>query len=157
MRGLLAAQVEVAVLQPHLLVDLAGVLGVLGDLEGQRGRGVEHDDVVGDDLDLARGQVRVRVALGSLGHLPGDLDDVLRPQLVGHVLVADDHLGDARGVPQVDEGHPAVVTPAVDPPGEGDGAGDVGGTQRACVAGAEHEEPFRWSGAPLDGRAQGQS
>ena len=28
---------------------------------------------------------------------------------------------------------------------------------QAKSQGAEHEEPFRWSGAPLDGRAQVQS
>ncbi len=36
-------------------------------------------------------------------------------------LVADDDLGDARGVPQVDERHAPVIAPPVHPPGEGDG------------------------------------
>ena len=56
-------------------------------------------------------------------------------------LVADHHLDDARGVAQVEEGHPAVVAAAGHPAGEGDGAAGVPGAQaclpRGCAA--------RWS------------
>ena len=119
-----APQVEVAVAQARLLADLPGVLGVVGDLEGQRGRGVEDLDVGDDDLDLAGGQVRVGVALGSGAHLTGDGEDVLGAQVVGDLL-ADDDLGDPRGVPQVDEGHASMVTAPIHPSGEGDDLADV--------------------------------
>ena len=56
-----AAQVEVAVLEPGLLPHV----DVVVDRERQRRGGAEHLDVVGDDLDLAGGQVRVGVALGA--------------------------------------------------------------------------------------------
>ena len=119
-----APQVEVAVAQTRLLADLSGVLGVVGDLEGQRRGGVENLDVGDDDLDLAGGQVRVGVALGPGAHLPGDGQDVLGAQVVGDLL-ADDDLGDPRGVPQVDEGHASVVTTSIHPSGEGDDLADV--------------------------------
>src|SRR5690606_10785824 len=69
----------------------------------------------------------------------------LRPQRVRHLLVADDDLGDAGGVAQVDERHPTVIPPAVHPPGEGHGGADVGGAELAGVVGAEH------GGGPFDG------
>ena len=59
------AQVQVAVLQPGLLADL----GVLVDLERQRGGRVEHLQLVGDHLDLAGGDVRVDLALQPGPHL----------------------------------------------------------------------------------------
>ena len=156
-----AAQVEVAVLQPRLLADPARVLGVVGDLEGQRGRGVEDLDVGHDDLDLAGGQVRVGVALRPGAHLAGDGQDVLGPQVVGDLL-ADDDLGDARGVAQVDEGDAAVVPAPVHPAGQGDGPADVRGSQGPGVTGSQHGDSFRWghcSGArrcaPRDERAPG--
>ena len=45
-------QIEVSVLQASLLASL--LVGVLGDLEGKRGGGVEDDDVGSLHLDLAR-------------------------------------------------------------------------------------------------------
>ena len=119
-----APKVEVAVAQTRLLADLSGVLGMIGDLEGQRRGGVENLNVGDDDLDLAGGQVRVGVALGPGAHLPGDGQDVLGAQVVGDLL-ADDDLGDPRGVPQVDEGHASVVTTSIHPSGEGDDLADV--------------------------------
>ena len=76
---------------------------------------------------------------GRAGHGAGDLQAVLRAQVVGHRLVADDDLDDAGGVAQVDEGDPAVVAAAGDPAGEGDGLSDVLGAEAACVMGADHE------------------
>jgi hypothetical protein len=123
--------------EAHLLPHL----DVLVDRERQRGRGAEHlDAAVGgrDDLDLARGQVGVLVALGAGGDLAGDLEAVLRAQLVGHRLVADHHLDDAGRLAQVDEGDAAVVAPARHPAGEGDGLTDVLGPEAACVVAADH-------------------
>ena len=97
---------------------------------------------LGDDLDLAGGQVGVRVALGPPAHLAGHLDAVLVAQVVrlalGEDLVAEHHLDDAGRVPQVDEGHAAVIAPAGHPPGQGDGLSGVLGTQGAGLVGAEH-------------------
>ena len=132
-----AAQVEVAVREPHLLPHL----DVLVDRERQRRGGAEHlDAAVGgrDDLDLAGGQVGVLVALGAGGDLAGDLQAVLRAQVVRDRLVADHHLHDAGRLAQVDEGDAAVVAPAGHPAGEGDGLSDVLGAQAACVVGADH-------------------
>ncbi len=142
-----AAQVEVAVLEPGLLADGDPLV----DLERQRGGGVEHLDEARDDLDLAGGQVGVDVAPVTGGDLADDLDDVLAAQVVrrpGQHLVARDHLHDAAGVAQVDEGHAPVVTPLRHPPGEGDGLAGVGGTQGAGLVGAEH----RWSFRSVAGR-----
>ena len=93
---------------------------------------------VGDDLDLAGGQVGVLVALGPRGHLAGDLQAVLRAELVGDLLVADHDLDDPGGLPEVDEGDAAVVAPPGDPSGEGHGLADVLGAEAAGVMGADH-------------------
>ncbi len=76
MRGTRPAQVEVAVAQARLLTDGAGVLRVVGDLEGQRGRLGEdlHGGV--DDLDLTGGQVLVLVASGRRETVPVTLTTV---------------------------------------------------------------------------------
>ena len=60
-------------------------------------------------------------------------------RLWAHGLVADHHLGDAAGLAQVEEGHPAVVAATRHPAGEGDGLSGVGRGQRAGVVGADHE------------------
>ena len=52
----------------------------------------------------------VLITLGASADLAGDFQDELGAQLVGHALVAHDHLGDAGGVTQVNEGDTAVVT-----------------------------------------------
>ena len=73
------------------------------------------------------------------GHdLAVDRQAVLRAQAVRDLLVADDDLDDAGGVAQVEERDPAVVAPAADPAGEGDGLAGVLGAQRAGVVGADH-------------------
>ncbi len=55
-------------------------------------------------------------------------------------LVAHHDLRRAAGVAQVDEGDPAVITPARHPAGESDGLADVVGAQRAGLMGAQHGE-----------------
>jgi hypothetical protein len=135
-----AAQVEVAVAQACLLADVHPLV----DLERQRCRRAEDGDRVGDDLDLAGRQVGVDVVLPS-GDEPYDLDAVLAAQVVGRAgedMVAGDDLHDARRVPHVDEGHPAVIASPSHPAGEGDGLAGVGGTQPAGLVGAEHRGSF---------------
>ena len=132
-----ATQVQVAVLEAGLLADG----DVLVDRE-RRGRGlVEDDDVVHVDLDLAGRQVGVRGALGAQPHLARHLDDVLGAQRVRDLL-AQHHLGEARGVAQVDEGDPAVIPAATHPACKGDGGAGVGGTEVSGEVGAEHNRPF---------------
>lgn len=139
-----AAQIEVAVLEARLLTDDLGALEGRGDLERQ-GRGlVEHDDVAHHDLDLTRGEVLVLVTLGATGDHTGDLEHELGAQRVRDRLVADDDLGDARGVAQVDEGHPTVIAATIDPTGEGDGLTDLLGPQGSRLCGCEaRRESFR--------------
>ena len=142
-----AAQVEVAVLEAGLLADRDPLV----DLEGQRRALVEHLDALGDDLDVAGGQVGVGVALGAQPHLADDLDDVLVAQVVGVALgehlVAHDHLRDAGAVPEIEEGHSAVIAPTGNPARERDGLAGVVGTQGAGLMGAEHERGPIGSGA----------
>ena len=125
-------------MQPRLLADL----DVLVDLERQRRRLVEHLDLLGHDLDLAGGQARVLVALGPLADRAGRPEARTRCAARGPtVLVADHHLGDARGVAQVEEGDPAVVAAARHPAGERDGLAGVLGAEGACLVGAQHGGP----------------
>lgn len=58
---------------------------------------------------------------------------------LGQHLVPRDDLGDPRAVPQVEEGHSAVIAPTGNPARERDSLAGVVGTQRAGLMGAEHE------------------
>ena len=129
----LAAQVEVAVLEAHRLVDLG--IRVVDD-EGRRPGAREDADVRGAQLHVARRQLGVLGAGQSRGDASPDLEHELRPHrgrdLVGRrrLLGVDDDLGDAVPVAQVQEDELAQVTAAVDPAGEGDVAADVVGARR---------------------------
>ncbi len=115
-RGAVAAQVEVAVLQPQLLT--RGFV----ELERQRRTVAEHGERGGVDLDVAGGDLWVGVAFRSDLDDTGDRDAELRAQPVRlgqHVVVAENHLGDAGGVTQVDEDDAAVVAAAGHPAGQG--------------------------------------
>ena len=68
-----AAQVDHAVLQPHVLAQV-----LLVELEGRRERGIEQLDVLGQHLDLAAGEVGVDRALGPRAHPALDLDARIR-------------------------------------------------------------------------------
>jgi hypothetical protein len=57
---------------------------------------------------------------------------------VGHLFVADDDLGDARGIPKIDERDSSVITTTIDPAREGDGLTDVLCSQGACGVSAKH-------------------
>ena len=132
-----AAQVEVPVAQAGLLAHCSGVLGVVGDLERQSRSLGEHLDSGVDDLDLAGGQVRVRVALGADRHGARGLDNGFVAQLVGIVLT-DDDLHDSRSVTQIDEGDTSVIATTIDPPGEGDGFSCVRGSQASGFVASQH-------------------
>ena len=115
----LAAQIQVAVLQAGLLAYLARG-GRIIYLEGQRCGFVEHLQVGDVDLDVSGRQVRVFGAFWARLHHAGYLDAVFRTQVVGalcHIGFAEDHLGDAGTIAQVDEDHAAVITATRNPTG----------------------------------------
>lgn len=148
------AQIDVAVLQACFFPDLAGVLGVIGDLEGQGCTRIEDFHVLCDDLDGAGWQRIVLVALGPPVHGSGDLQDEFAAELVGDVL-ANDHLANPRGVAQVDKGDPAVIAATVHPAGEGNGLVNMFFAQVACAVCAEHGASFpnRCANRETGGRA----
>ena len=141
-----AAQVQVAVLEADLLADVDPVV----DRERQR-RGLgQHLELGREDLDLTGRDLGVRVALGALRDLADDLDAELRAQRVGalgHLALAEDDLGDAARVAEVDEDDAAVISPPGHPSGEGDGLSGLLGTQGAGVVSAEHCDcsPSTWA------------
>ena len=130
-------QVEVAVLQPRLFVDV----GRADNREGQR-RGLgQHLEFGGHYLDLAGRQFGVVVAGRPLANLADHPHAVLRPQALrglGHRTLAEHHLGQARCVAQVDERDPTEIAAPMHPAGQGHRAAGVGSTQRAGFAGADH-------------------
>jgi hypothetical protein len=143
--GAAAAQVQVAVLEPDLLTDLA----VAVDRERQRRRLRQHGERGDGDLDGAGGQLGVVVAVRAQHDLAGDLHAELGAQAVGplgHLALAEHDLGRSGGVAEVDEDHAAVITAAGHPPGEGHGLSGVLGTQAAGGVGTHHGA--RLSGHP---------
>ena len=132
-----AAQVEVAVLEPHGLA--RG--GVVRDLEGRRFRAREDGEGVGLHFDLAGGQVRVLVA-AALDDGAGDADAELSAQLAGERCASaatpglEDHLGEAASIAKIDEHAAAVVAPGMHPAEEDDALAGVAGAERAAVVGS---------------------
>jgi hypothetical protein len=57
---------------------------------------------------------------------------------VRDLLVADDHLGDAGRIAEIDERDSSVITTTIDPAREGDGLTDVLCSQGACGVSAKH-------------------
>jgi hypothetical protein len=116
LRHLLAAQVDVAVLEAHLLAH------VLVELERQRLGPVERDELAREQLDLARREVRVRGAGRALADEPADLHHELVTELfgfveLGPVVGVEYHLQEAFPVAQVHEDDAAMIAAAVDPAG----------------------------------------
>ena len=125
----LAAQIEVAVLQTDVLVDVVGA-GV--DRERRRIGGAQHLDGAVADLHVAGREVRVDRALGALPDGAGDPHDVL----AAHVdRVVDDTLDDPRVVAHVDEGEVLAVLAA---------AGDPPAHDTVAPMSVERSSPHRW-------------
>ena len=122
----LAAQVQVAVLHPHVFV---GQLTV--ELEGQHVGLVEHFELGGHDFDLAGAELGVFCACEACSHLAGDLQHVFITQVMalgGELSVlfrAENDLGQAFAVAQVDEDDAAMVAGRIHPATECDGLADV--------------------------------
>ena len=126
-----AAQVDVAVAQPEVLVDLAPVV----ERERRRLGHRQHLDRAVADLDLTGAQPGVDRALGPVPHHARDAHHVLAAQVGGPV---DDALHDARAVAQVDEGQVlAVLAAPGHPAGTPTPSTDVGDPQLAAVVGAQ--------------------
>ena len=137
----LAADVEVAVLQPRRFGD--GV-GALVDRERRRLGGVEDLDVAILQFDPAGGQPVVDALRRSGGNGAGDAHDVLGAHVDG---VVDDALGDAGVVAQVDERQLlAVLAAGRHPAAQADRLADVLGAKLAALVGAHggraHERAF---------------
>ena len=135
-----AAQVDVAVAEPHKLVDLALVVHGEGGREGL----VQDLDARGEDLDLARGHVTVDGLGRAAADRPLDGEHPLGAGSMGGlvglgVLRVDDDLDNAVRVAEVEEDEAAVVAAAVDPAGEAHGAALVGDGQVTGIGVFEHE------------------
>ncbi len=135
-------QVEVAVAQPRLLAHGDPVV----DLERQRRRGVEDGQLGGRHLDRTRREVRVgRVVRPDLDDAV-DGDAVLVAQRVraagSQDLVTDDDLHDPARVSQVQEGHPAEVSPLGHPSGQRHLLTCVLSAQCPCLVRTNHDVPL---------------
>ena len=119
------AEVQVTVLQAGFFTDLH----VLVNLERQGIGGVKNHHLVRDDFDLSRGQRRVLIALRTLADGTRHLQDVFVPEPVEHFFLADNHLGHAGRVTEVDECNTTVITAAAHPAGQGNGLSNVLGTK----------------------------
>ena len=118
---LLAAQVQIAVAQTHILANLNMVI----ELEGRRFRGVEDNNLAAVDLDLPRVHVRVDGTGAARTDDPFDLKNILAAHSVGDLeelatVVVEDHLNDALAVAKIDKDHAAVVAAPVHPATQGD-------------------------------------
>ena len=116
---LFAAQVEVAIAQPHLFAD------VLIELKRQRLGAVEDFELLAQHLDLARLQVGVRRARRPHPHHPGDLEHELVAHALGHrehrgLVGIEDDLQQPLAIAQIDENDAAMVAAAMRPAGHRD-------------------------------------
>ena len=134
---LVAAQVDVAMRQPHALVGLDAVL----DGERRGVGGAQHLHGRGEDLDLTGGELLVGLPLGTGPDGAGHADDVLVADVV-HGLqrltgggVGDD-LAHPAAVTQVEERHAPVIAAAGNPPGQDHLLPVVAGADRAGAMGS---------------------
>jgi hypothetical protein len=128
--------VQVAVAQPHLLVDLDPVV----DRERRGVGGREHLQPRRGDLDITGGKAVVGHPLRAEPHHAVDTDDVLAANVVRGLqrlvsLGIGHHLDDAGAVAQIQECHPTVIAAARHPSGEHDCGTVVTRPQRSCAVG----------------------
>ncbi len=112
-----AAQVQVAVLKPHHLIDLR----LLVDYEGGRPSLVQDLDPFHLDLNEARRQFQVLAPLRPPADASFDRQHPFRPRSLGRLMGSDGqvrvghYLHQAPAVAQIDEGDAAVVSPPMHP------------------------------------------
>jgi len=149
-----AAQVEIAVGQPQVLVHAVAT----DVIERERGRvgDIVNLELTRHDFDPAGRQAGVLRARGPGHDAAGDSDHRLRLQmlqLAGErrvVVRLQLHLGDALAVAQVDENDAALIADRVHPAEQGDGRPDVGHGELGTVVSALHlktKRPRRRSAA----------
>ena len=134
-----AAQVEVAVFEAEVFVG-----DFLIDLEGEDVGFVEESELGGDEFDFAGGDF-VIFGAGEAGvDAAADHDDVFVAEFVacggglGIFFGAEDDLGDAFAVAQVDEDDAVVIAHTIDPAGEGYGLALMSGAKFVAMMGAIH-------------------
>ena len=115
----LAAQIEVAIAQPHLLAHL------LVELERQRLGAVQKLELARQEFHRPGGEMGVHGARRPRAHLPGYPDHELVAQPLGLLehrggVRVEHDLQQALAVAQVDEYDPAVIAPAMHPAGDRD-------------------------------------
>ena len=131
---LVAAKVEEAVAQPHLLA----IVLVAVHLQRQRLGGAQHGDLADRHLDLAGRERRVHRLGVPLDAFAGDRQHRFVARRVQHregpgPARIDHALRQPVAVAQVHEQQAAVVALAVDPAREADGAADIGAAERAAI------------------------
>ena len=123
----LAAQVEEAVFQPHIL----GVFEIAEHRQRQFAGRPQHLDLGEEHLDLAGRQFRVLGAARPAAHLAVHPHHPLRAQRLGGLEGRRIGIGHALRQPvmvaQVDEQHTAVIADAMDPAGQADRLVDMAG------------------------------
>ena len=139
---LASTQIHETVAQPDFLPHFTGLLGVFGNLERQGLAGVENLDLICHHFDFPGGDFGVLVASGTLAHLAGYLEDVLVADLAHHIFTHH-QLHDSRGIAEIHEGYPAVVTTTIHPACQGDGLSIVFQVQFATLVSPQHSRsPF---------------
>ena len=134
---LFAAQVEVAVFEAGILVDLIGVVYLERQTPGRR----EQQEVVDQQFYLPRLDLRIFGALGTLAQFALDRQDVFAAQRTGAFvglgveLRIENDLGRAGLVPELDEDDAAQVPAGAEPAVEDDLAAGVLKPWRAAVHG----------------------
>ncbi len=118
-----AAQIEIAVTQPHLFRHRLVVV------ERRRLRLREHVELRREQLDLATRQIRIDRARGPLAHAALHREHELAAQPLGlgkhrGAIGIEHDLEQTFAVPQVDEDHAAVIAAAVHPTGNANLAPD---------------------------------
>jgi len=121
----LAAQVEEAVFEPHVL----GIIRLAEHRQRQFLRRREDFDLLGEDFDLAGGKIGVDGVGHALLDHAIDADHPFAAHLFGSLeggrIRIGHHLGEAVMVAQVDEQQAAMVAHAVHPAGNPDGGAGV--------------------------------
>ncbi len=153
LQGFRAAQVQVAVLEPHFL---AGG-GVLVQLERRRLGFVEDGQRQAQHLDVAGVHARVAHRLVAQAHPALKLQHVFAAYLIGQGkgllgVRVEHHLHQAGAVAQVEEDHPAVVAAAVNPTAQPHCFPVVGGSQITAIMASHVFCPFLNPMKPPSGR-----